>query len=103
MCIDILYCTDNIAEFSDTGRLDKDTVRSVISEDLFKSLSEIAYQRAAYTAGIHFCYLNAGILEKASVYTYLTEFVLDENKFFSLVTLGYQFFDKSSLTGTEKA
>ena len=44
MCIDILYCTDNIAEFSNAGRLNKYAVGSVISKDLLKRLSEISYQ-----------------------------------------------------------
>ena len=44
VCINILYCTDNVAELTYAGRLDKNTVRSVVCKHLFKSFSEISDQ-----------------------------------------------------------
>jgi hypothetical protein len=50
MSIDVLNCADNIAELAYAGRLDKDTVGSIVCKHLFKSLAEIAYETATDTA-----------------------------------------------------
>ena len=87
VCVDILHSLDDIAELADTRGLDKDTVGLVLLQHLHQSLAEIAHQRAAYAARIHLGDLNARILQKAAVDTYLTELVLDEDELLILISL----------------
>ena len=101
--VDILNGTDNVAELSNAGRLDKNTVGSIIGKNLFKSLSEISDKAAADTAGIHFSYLNSGILKKSAVNADITEFVFDKHKLFALISLRNELFDKSSFSGAKKS
>ena len=103
MGVDILNGTDNIAELSHAGRLDKDTVGSIIGKNLFQSLSEISDKTAANTAGVHFSNFDSGILKKTAVNADIAEFVFDKDKLFALVALRNQLFDKSSFSGTEKS
>ena len=103
VCIDVLYSTDNVAEFSYTGRLDEDTVGVILFKHLFESLAEITYKTAAYTAGVHLSDLNACVLEESAVYTDLTEFIFDEDEFFVVIAFFYELFDKGGLSCTEEA
>ena len=103
VCIDVLYSTDNVAEFSYTGRLDEDTVGVILFKHLFESLAEITYKAAAYTAGVHLSDLDACVLEESAVYTDLTEFIFDEDEFFVVIAFFYELFDKGGLSCTEEA
>ena len=85
MSVDVLNGTDNVAELSYTGRLDKDTVGSIIGKNLFQSLSEISDKTAAYTAGVHLSDFNSCILKKTAVNADIAEFVFDKDKLFALV------------------
>ena len=103
MSVDVLNCADNIAELAYAGRLDKDTVGSVVRKHLFKSLAEITYETAADTARVHFGYLNTCVLKETTVDTDLTEFIFDKNELFALIALLYELFYESGLSRTEKA
>ena len=48
--VNILNSADNVAELANARRLDKDTVRSVISKYLFESLAEVSHETATDTA-----------------------------------------------------
>ena len=99
----VLNSTDNIAELANSGGLDEDTVGMIFLEHLLQSLAEISHKTTADTAGIHLSYLDTGILQEASVYTNVTELILDEHQLFALVALVYELLDKGSLTGSKKA
>ena len=58
----ILHCLYHIGQLAHAGGLDQDPIRSVGIQHLFKRRSKVSYQRAADTAGIHFVYLDAGVL-----------------------------------------
>ena len=101
--VDILNSTDNVAELSNAGRLDKNTVGGVILKNLFKSLSEISDKTTADTAGIHFGYFNACVLKKSAVDTDIAEFVFNKHKLFVFIAFSDKLFDKSSFSGTKKS
>ena len=100
--LDLLHCMRHVAELADAGRLDDDTVRSILVHDLLECLRKVTDQRAADAAGIHFGYLNTCVLEKAAVNGDLAEFVLDKNELFVFVALGYQLADERSFARAEK-
>ncbi len=103
VCIDVLYSTDNVAEFSYTGRFDEDTVGVILFKHLFESLAEISHKAATDTAGVHLSDLDACVLEESAVYTDLTEFIFDEDEFFVVIAFFYELFDKGGLSCTEEA
>ena len=103
MCIDIAYCIYNIAELSDARRLDKDTVRLVLFKYLYQCLAEITNEAAAYTSGVHFCDLNACILQESAVNTDLSELIFDKNELLALISFIYKLLDKCCLTSSKKA
>ena len=98
----ILNSTDNVAELAYAGGLDEDTVRSVVCQYLFQSLSEVTYQRAADASGVHFSYFDTGFLKKTAVDTDVTELILDEHQLFAVISLFYQLFDEGGLSGSEE-
>ena len=71
--------------------------------DLLERLGEVADQRAADAAGVHFGDLDTGVLQKAAVNGDLAELVLDEHELLSLVALVDELADKSGLARTEEA
>ena len=101
--VDILNGTYNVAELSNAGRLDKNTVGGVIRKNLFKSLSEISDKTAADTAGIHFGYFNACVLKKSAVDTDIAEFVFNKHKLFVFIAFSDKLFDKSCFSGAKKS
>ncbi len=101
--VDIAHSVYNVAELADAGGLDEYAVGLVFSKHLFKRFAEVSNERAADAAGVHFCYFDAGVLEKAAVNAYLTEFVLDKHELFAFIALVYELLDKSGLTGSEES
>ena len=98
--LDACDCLCDIAELSDTRRLDEDAVGVMLLNDLFKRLREVADEGAADAAGVHFGYLNACVLEEAAVNGDLAEFVLDEDELFVFVALCNELADERGLAGT---
>ena len=94
---------DNVGELTDSRRLDKDTLGGVLVDYLVKCLTEVADETAADTARIHFVYGDSRILQEASVYTDVTELVLDKNYLLARVSLGEHLLDKSGLSCAEEA
>ena len=94
----ILHGDDDVAQLADARRFDQDSLRLILVNDLFQSRLEIPHQSAANAAGIHLIYLNARILQKASVDSDLSEFILDQNQ---LLIVGFldQLSDQCRLTG----
>ena len=99
----VLNSTDNIAELANARGLDEDTAGMIFLQHLLQSLAEISHKTTADTAGIHLSYLDTGILQEASVYTNVTELILDKHQLFALVALVYELLDKGSLTSSKKA
>ena len=84
----------NIRQLPDAGRLDKDPLRSVFVDHLLQSSSEITDESAANASRVHLIDLYTCLLQKASVYADLAEFVLDEDQFFIAISLSNEFLDK---------
>ena len=99
----VLHRSDNVAELADTGGFDKHAIGPVLTDNLFERGLEIADKAAADTAGVHFGYLNAGILQKSAVNADLSEFVLDKHELFALVAFGYQLLYESCFSRSEKS
>ena len=94
--LDRLY---HIGKLSDARRLDDDAVRMVLLHYLLQSFAEVTYQRTADAAGIQFIYNDAGILQKPSVNTDLTEFILDQNHLLTGKNLLQKLFDQRCFSG----
>ena len=77
MGMDILHSTNDIAELSDTGRLNDNPIRVILFQYLEQCLSEIAYQTTANAAGVHLCDFHTGILQKAAVNADLAKFIFN--------------------------
>ena len=99
----LVHRADNIGQLADAGGLDEDAVRSILLDDLGQGLAEIAHQRAADAAGVHFGDVDAGILQEAAVNADLAEFVLNEDQLLALVGFGDHLLDEGRLAGTEEA
>ena len=92
--VDILNCLDDVGELAYAGGLDEDAVRRVFRQDFFQRFAEVAYETAADTAGVHFRYFDACILQKTAVDADFAEFVFDKNQLFSAESFGDEFFDE---------
>ena len=93
----------DIRKLSHARGLDQDAVGGETVHHLAHGGAEIAGQGAADAAGVHFGHLDAGLLHEAAVDADLAEFVLDQNQLLALIGFLDQFFDKSRLSGSEKA
>ena len=98
----LLHSTNDIGQFAHTGGFNDNAVRIVLLNNLSQSLAEIAHQRAADTAGVHFSDIDAGILQETAIDADLAEFIFDENQLLSLIGLLNHFLDKGGLTCTQK-
>ncbi len=65
--------------------------------------SEVAYKRAADTAGIHLGYLDSCFFKEATVDTDIAELVLNKYYLLVIVTVCYELLDKSGLACSQKA
>ena len=97
---DLFDGSNDVRKFADAGRLDENTVRSIFVDDFLQCGAEVAYEGAADAAGIHLGDLDAGFFQEASVDTDLTEFILDENEFLTIVSVRDEFFDEGRLTAS---
>ena len=98
-----LNSLDNVGELTYSAGLDDNSVGVEFVKHLNKCLGKIAYKRAADTTGVHLGDLDAGILKKTAVNTYLAELVLDEDKLFTAVCLFNKLLYKCGLAGSEEA
>ena len=99
----LIDCGDYIGQLAYTGRLNNHPVRVILGNHLLKSLSEVAYQRAANAAGVHFRDINACVLQKSAVNTDFTKFVLDQHQFLAAVPLIDHFLNQCGFACAEKA
>ena len=76
-CIQVLNSTNDIRQFTYTGRFNKNTVGMIFVKNLLQCFAKVPYQRAADATAVHFGYFNAGILHKTAVNADFTEFVFD--------------------------
>ena len=97
------HSTGHVGQLAHAGRLDQDAVRVVLLHHLLQGGAEIAHQRAADAAGVQLIDADAGLLQKAAVNADLAKFVLDQHDLLSGKGLLDQLFDKSGLTGAQKA
>ena len=94
--------TDNVGQFADAGRLNQNTVRMVLFNDLMQCGGKIPDQAAADTSGVHLIDLNTRILQKSPVNSDFTKFVFNQHQLFTLIGLCNQLFNQSRFTGTQK-
>jgi hypothetical protein len=99
----LLNSSYHIGQLANTGGLNDNPVGGILRNDLLQSLTEIAHQAAADTAGVHLGDVDACILQEAAVNADLTEFVLDQHQLLTCVGLLDHFLDQRGLTGTQKA
>ena len=98
----VLNRRDNVGQLADAGRLDEDAVGVVLVYNVMQRLAEVADERAADAARVHFVDNDACILEKAAVDADFTEFVLDEDDLLALERVREQTLDKRGLACAEK-
>ena len=94
---------DNIAQFANAGWFYHNAVRAVIPDYLFQRFAKITYQAAADTAGIHFCNVYTGILQKTAVDAYIAKFIFNQHQLFAAVCFGNKFLYKCCFTCAKKA
>ena len=99
----VLHRHDHVAELAHAGRLDKNAVGGELLMYILQRLVEVAYQRAADTAGGHLADLDAGLLQEAAVDADLAELVFDEHQLLTLKRLCQQLLDERGLAGAQKA
>ena len=100
---DLVHGADHVGQLAYTGGLDENTVGMVLGNDLLQGLAEIAHQRAADAAGIHFGDGNTRLLQKTAVNADLAELVLNKDQLLTLVAFGDHFLDKRRLTGSQES
>ena len=98
----VLNRRDNVGQLADAGRLDEDAVGVVLVYNVVQRLAEVADERAADAARVHFVDNDACVLEKATVDADFTEFVLDEDDLLALERVREQTLDKRGLACAEK-
>ena len=101
--LQILHRTDNVAQLSDAGRLDKDAVGVIGVHHLPQRLAEIPHQTAADAAAVHFGNVEPGLLQKAAVNADLTKLIFNEHQLLAGIGLGNQLLDEGRLAGAQKA
>ena len=101
--VDALDRVRYVGELADAGRLDQDAVGRIVGHDLGQRLGEVAHERAADAAGIHFGDLHAGVLQERAVHRDLAELVFDQNELFILIALGDQLSDQRGFACSEKS
>ena len=99
---DLVDSADHIGQLAHTGGLDDDTVRIILLDDLCQRLAEIAHQRAANAAGVHFGDIDTCILQETAVDANFAEFILNQHQFLALIAFSDHFLDQGRFTGTQK-
>ena len=92
----------NLAQFADTGRLNKNAVRMIGINELVNGLLEIAGQCAADAAGIQFGDCDAGIFHEAAVHTDFTIFIFKQNHFLFAEFAREKLFDQCGFARTKE-
>ena len=100
---DLIDSSDHIGQLAYTGGLDDNAIRVILLDDLCQGAAKVAYKAAANAAGIHFCNIDAGVLQEATIDADLTEFVFNQYQFLSTIALLDHFLDQGCLTCTKKA
>ena len=99
----VLHGRNHVGQLAHAGRLDQDAVGRVLVDHVVQRLAEVAHQRAADAARVHFIYHNAGILEEAAVDADLAELVLDQHDLFTFQRIRQQALDQRGLARAEEA
>ena len=93
----LFHSSHHIGQLAYTGRLDHNTIRRIICDDLGQSFAKVANQAAANAAGVHFGDVYAGVLQKAAVNTDLTKFIFNQHQFLAGISLLDHLFDQRGL------
>ena len=99
----LFHSGHHIGKLTNTGRLNENSLGGILGDDLLQSLTKVANQAAANTAGIHFRDVDACILQKAAVNADLTEFVFDQHQFLTCVGFRDHLFDKGGFACAKEA
>ena len=99
----VLHRADDIRKLSDTRRLNKNTVGTVLLKHFFESFPKISNQRTANTTAVHFGHLNACILHKSAVDADLSKFILNQYELFTRIGFLQQLFDERCFSRSEKS
>ena len=99
---DLFHRCNHIRQLAYTRGLNDNPVRMVLFNHFVQSLAEIAHQRAADTAGIHFRNVDTGLLQETAVNADLTKFILDEHQLLTAVGFLDHLFDEGGFTRTQK-
>ena len=102
LILNTLYSFDNVRKFTNSGWLDEDSVRVVFGNNFFQGSTEISYQRAADTSGVHLTDLNSCLFQEAAVNTDLTKLVLDQHDLLTLKSVFQKFFNQSCFSGAKE-
>jgi hypothetical protein len=74
----VLHGLQYVRELANARGFDQNTLRCISVNHFLQGSTEIAYQGATNTTGIHFLNFNAGLLQKAAINANLTELILDQ-------------------------
>ena len=85
--VNLLHSLDNIRKLTHSRGLDNYSIGLILVKHLFKRLRKISDKRAADTSRVHLGYLNTRILKESAVNTDLSEFILNQNDLFSIISL----------------
>ena len=100
--LEILHCDDNIGEFADSRRLDKDPLRVILLDYLVERLAEIADERAADAARDHLVDLDARFSQESGVDSDLAEFIFNQYDILCFIAFCYELLDKCCFSCSEK-
>ncbi len=98
----LFHRANHIAELSDTGGLNQNSIRRQLHQHLFQRLLEITDKAATNTTGVHFSDFDACLLQKTAVDTHLSEFVFNQHQLLACIGLGNQFFDERRFPRAKK-
>ena len=99
----VLHGGDYIRQLADARRLDQDAVRMVLVDHLMQRFAEVADERAANAAGVHFVHHDAGFLEESPVDADLPELVFNQHDLLALQGVRQQALDERGLPRAEEA
>ena len=92
----------NIAELTNTGRLNHNALRCIFGDHFLQCLSKITHQTAANATRVHFGDVDTGILQEATVNADLAKFVFDQHQLLACIGLLNHFLDQRGLAGTKE-
>ena len=92
----------HVGKLADAGGLDQDTIGSELRHDLLEGFAEVADQRAANAAGIHFGDLDACLPKEAAVDADLAELIFNEDDFLVRKRFLEKFLDERGLARAQE-